>query len=164
MIGLLLFAFMIPFNIVTDGLNDMEAGCEGHNTTTMGCELIDESSPLRFVLTNPVLVFIIMMIPIWMFFGPLIRKMWRSITYEIGDLFETSYTESDRDDEEEKEKYLKETKTKLKEELIRKKSSNNIDAKPEENKGVQWGSGIEMGGGMDDYENKLKGGDEKKDG
>lgn len=63
--------------------------------------------------------------------------------------------ESDDKDDDEKEQYLKETKTKLKKELNRESSQDNQP----KNKGVQWGSGVELGKGMDSYENKLKGGD-----
>jgi len=145
-VGLLVFTFVI----INDGLDEMMAGCTGTNITTTGCELISDGSPFKFILTNKLILFMMIVVPLWIMFGRSILRMFRGFLYDIGELFE-SYPSKDNDNE--KKKYLKEAKSKLKKELNR-KSSENIDTKSEENKGVQWGSGVDLGEGINTYGNK----------
>jgi len=145
-IGILLF---VSFSFMSNGLDQMAAGCQGPNITTTGCELISDGSPFQLLFTNKLILFIMIAIPIWIIFGKSLLRMLRGIFYNIGELFE-SYP---KDDDNKKKKYLKEAKSKLKKELNR-KSSENIDTKSEENKGVQWGSGVDLGEGINTYENK----------
>lgn len=154
-IGLLVFTFMI----INNGLDEMVAGCQGLNVTTTGCELISDGSPFQLLFTNKIILFIIIIIPFWIIVG---RKIFRGILYGIEEFFESF--ESSNNNNYEKEKHLKKMKSKLKKELNR-NITNTTKTKTETiDKGVQWGSGVELGKGMDRYETKLKGGNNEKDG
>ena len=90
---------------------------------------------------------------------PVILRMFRGIFGGIGEFFESFETTSSNDDDE-KEKHLKRMKSKLKNELNRKPFESNQKPKTTpKTKGVQWGSGVEQGEGMDFFEDKQKGGD-----
>jgi len=156
-IGLIMFAVVTIYS----GLDDMEVGCQGANvTTTIGCELIGEDSPFGIILKNKVILIIMIIIPIWMIFGRVflsILSIFRGIFRGMGEFFEPSYSDFPDDPED---KDLKKMKSKLKKDLNRKPVQNI-----EESKGVERGSGgISLGPGIDTYETKMKGGDEKKDG
>jgi len=95
----------------------------------------------------------------FMVFKIIFRNPFRRLLYGIGDIFE-SFESSSNNNDNKKEKHLKKMKSKLKKDL---NSYNDSRQTIPTNKGVEWGTGVESGKGMDDYETKLKGGD-KKDG
>ena len=76
----------------------------------------------------------------------ILKSIFRSFDFNVTSFDE----EEDEEDEDEKEKYLKETEDKLRKELTRNKLSSdmklkpiNPKPKPKENKGIDWGEGMD---------------------